>query len=257
MRHLKKLTVLQMDEIDRAMNSITKPSFATCYYIRKLLHQDADELKSIVTQKVGFCVNSQATLEQLLRSVYLEDNIEQLLQRLYLEQIELYKNIRQLETLTVRHREIIAQNKLPAKELTEIERQIFWILGFKLVVVMIEDLVNALNRISRVSNKYLGTTLTFSKWQSTRPNVEWLNNFQINRSAEIAFLGSTAETISLVQLQSMQEWVTAFNHQVSQIVRDFAMIIERQKIGELPQGILLTRVNSHPSQHPVLPHEAR
>lgn len=48
------------------MNLITKPSFSTCDYIRRLLRQPADELKSIMSQKVGFYATSQVTLEQLL-----------------------------------------------------------------------------------------------------------------------------------------------------------------------------------------------
>ena len=67
------------------MELITKPFFSTCYYISKLLLQHSNELKSIISQKVGFYVNSQVILEQLLHNLYLEDTLEELLKSLYLE----------------------------------------------------------------------------------------------------------------------------------------------------------------------------
>lgn len=67
------------------MYTITKLSFSACYYIRKLLRQHANELKSIVAQKTGFCATSQTDLEHLFKSLYLEETLEQLLKKLYLE----------------------------------------------------------------------------------------------------------------------------------------------------------------------------
>lgn len=232
------------------MSSITKISFSSCYYIRKVLIQNADELKSMVASKVGFCPNCQADLEQLLESVYLEEILEQLLQRLYLEETEIAAKVRQLENLALRHQALETKSLSHYEELIEVRREIFWLLGLKRVIVKIDDLVRALNQLSEFSNNYLGSTLTSNNWRSTRPQFDWLDNFQINRSAEFAFSGIITETVSLVQLQSIQEWVSAFIKQSSQIIRDFATIIEQKKIGELQDNILLTRVTSYSSWLP-------
>lgn len=200
------------------MNLITKPSFSTCYYIRRLLLQHTNKLKSITSPKVGFCVNSQAILEQLLHNVYLEDTLEELLKSLYLEEAEILGKVHQLEKLTLRHQNIVANNPFSSQELGGLEWEIFWILGFKQVVVKIQDLIIALNQLSKFSNNFLGATLTLKNWQSARPNFDWLDNFQINRSPEITFSGVVTESVTTLQLQWIQEWVTAFISQGSQFI---------------------------------------
>lgn len=150
----------------------------------------------------------------------------------------------QLKNLTIRHQSLANNNHVEFEELIEVKRQVFWVLGFKRVVVKIEELVMALNNLSQFRKKYLGITLTFKKWQSSRPSFDWLDNLQINRSAEFTFSGTITESLSVLQLQWIQEWVTGFIKQGSQIILGFATMIEQKKIGELPEGVLLTCVNS-------------
>lgn len=240
-----------------AMNLITKPSFSTCDYIRRLLQQHADELKLIMSQKaefcagsqvtIGFCATSQVTLKQLFQILYIEDTLEELLKSLYLEETEISLKAKQLEKLILRYQNTIAKNPSDYKELGELKQQVFLILGFKRVVVKIEDLIIALNQLSKLSNNLLGATLTLKNWQSTRPNFDWLDNFQINRSTEMTFSGVVTESVTAFQLQWIQEWVTAFINQGSQFIRDFSTIIEQKRIGELQGGILLSRVSSYSS----------
>lgn len=226
------------------MNLITKPSFSTSYYIRKILLQYVDELKSILAQKTGFCLNSQETLEQLLHGVYLEEILEQLLQRLYVESTNISTKVRRLETLIIQYQKTSRENPFAYQELGEIKQEIFGILGFKRVVVKIEDLAIALNHLVQFSRDYLGTILTFNHWQSTRPQFDWLDNFQINR-AKITFSGIATETANATQLQWIQEWAIAFIYQVSQVIKDFGSSIQQKRIGELPGGVLLHQVSSY------------
>lgn len=115
------------------------------------------------------------------------------------------------------------------------------------MVVKIEDLIIALNQLSKYSDNFLGATLTLKNWQSTRPNFDWLDNFQINRSTEMTFSGVVTESVNALQLQWIQEWVTAFINQGSQFIRDFSTVIEQKRIGELQGGILLSRVSYYSS----------
>jgi ribosome recycling factor len=114
-----------------------KPGFSTCYYLRKLLLQEAAELKAILNQKSGFCFNSQETLEKLLYSVFLEETLADILQTLYADSIEISTKVQQLEDLTVLHQKVISINPFDYGRLGEIKRQIAWLLGFKLIVVKI------------------------------------------------------------------------------------------------------------------------
>jgi hypothetical protein len=102
------------------MNPDAKLSLMTCYYISKLLLRHDNELKCVVAEGAGLCAGFQADLDQVLESLYLEES-------------EIVTNVRQLESLTRWHQILVAQKKPDAKELVEVERQMFWILGLKRV----------------------------------------------------------------------------------------------------------------------------
>ena len=106
-----------------------------------------------------------------MHNVYLEDTLEELLKSLYLEEAEILVKVDKLEKLTLRHQNTVANNPFDSQELGALEWQIFWIIGFKQVVVKIEDLIIALNQLSKFSNNFLGATLNLKNWQSTRPKL--------------------------------------------------------------------------------------
>lgn len=108
------------------------------------------------------------------------------------------------------------------------------------VKVTIEELLKALNLLSQFSSNYMGTKLTANYWQLTRPNFDWLDNFQINRSAEIAFSGASTETVSALQHQWVKEWTAAFIKQCSQIIQDLHTMIEQKGLDETNKRLLLT-----------------
>lgn len=229
------------------MNSIAKLSFSTCYYIRKILLQEAEDIKWILAQKTGFCISSLDTLKDLLESVYLEDVLEQLLATLY-PSSDINVKIEQIEKLCLSHQRLLAKNLSGAEELLEIQRQIYWVLGFKLITVKVEDLVTALNQISKYSSNYLGPTLTVNNWQSNRPDADWLANFQVDRAAKFTFSGNAMEEVKdFSQLRSLQDWVSAFINQNSKVIRDFANTIEQSKLGIVKEGLPLSQIGSYSS----------
>lgn len=209
--------------------------------------QDATALKLIVSQTVGFCFNSKETLEQLLHGIYLEETLADILQTLYADSTIISTQVQQLEYLTVLHQNAVNNNSFDYERLGHIKRQLFLILGFKRILVKIEDILVAFNQINQFSSSYLGSTLTFNAWQSTRPQFDWLNSFQLNRTKNITFSGITTQTVDAIQLQWLQEWITAFIYQISQTIKDFAVSIEQKRIGELPGGALLSQVSCYSS----------
>lgn len=111
--------------------------------------------------------------------------------------------------------------------------------------VTVEQLINALNRISRFSSNYIGNKLTANYWQLTRPESEWLDNFRINRSAEIVFTGIVAETVSSLQHQLIKDWATAFINYCSQIITNMPTMLEQKSFDERERNILLTPPNNY------------
>lgn len=108
------------------------------------------------------------------------------------------------------------------------------------VKIPIEELLNALNHLSKFISNYMGSKLTANYWQLTRPNFKWLENFQINHSANIAFSGAIAEPVSAVQHLWVKEWTAAFIKRCSQIVQDLPTMIEQKGLDEQQKRLLLT-----------------
>lgn len=91
----------------------------TSYYIRKLLHQTSNNTKATA-------VTTQAT--------HALSDLDQMLQSLYPSAKEMSTAIQRLENLVYLHKSIRAQLSLYADyphELSKLEQQIFWLLGFQ------------------------------------------------------------------------------------------------------------------------------
>lgn len=106
--------------------------------------------------------------------------------------------------------------------------------------VTVEDLLNALNRLSQFSSEYIGKKIVTNYWQSTRPSFEWLDNFHLNHAAKIEFSGVIKEPITALQHQWLKDWTAAFIKKCSQIIQDFPRMIEKKGLDEQNQRLLLT-----------------
>lgn len=109
--------------------------------------------------------------------------------------------------------------------------------------VPLKDLLAALNHLSKFTTQYLGTHVIVNYWKSTRPDHDWLNNFQIDRAAQFTFTSATTPTaptsLSPEEQQWMQEWVGAFIKRCSQVIRDFPVIVEQKALDDSQKGLLL------------------
>lgn len=108
------------------------------------------------------------------------------------------------------------------------------------VKVTIEELLNALNQLSKYSSNYIGTKLTADYWQQTRPKFPWIENFTIERSGKIIFSGVITQSVSTLQHQLVKEWTAAFIKQSSKIIQNLPMMVEQVGLDEQKKRILLT-----------------
>ncbi|MDX2212340.1 MAG: hypothetical protein SFY66_03530 [Oculatellaceae cyanobacterium bins.114] len=95
----------------------------TAYYIRKLLHKHEQRLRFIVAHGAAVKADSLADLNGVLESLYLEES-------------EIKAVTHKLEKLVTFHQLLMQQRikynpELSELEVLEVERQIFWLLGFK------------------------------------------------------------------------------------------------------------------------------
>lgn len=90
----------------------------TAYYLRKLLRLQCSKLKFVVAPGAGFKADILADLNAVVKSLYLEES-------------EVDRVIQELERLVNIHQYLTSQGATYAKELSTVEQQMFWLLGFK------------------------------------------------------------------------------------------------------------------------------
>lgn len=117
------------------------------YYIRRLLHQNLDQLKSVLATGAGIEANPLSDLNEVLHSLYLETD-------------ELNSTIQSLERLAACHQLLIHQGSLHRKELEEVQAEIFWLLGFRFeqsehrgLILLVDDQPENLRVLSTTLSK--------------------------------------------------------------------------------------------------------
>ena len=89
-----------------------------------------------------------------------------------------------------------------------------------------EKLLAQFNHLCKCSNRYLGSTMTIKYFYSSRPEFEWLKQFEINKSNQITFQGISTNSVSPIQLIWFQKWINNFIQSCSQIIKDFSKIVQ-------------------------------
>ncbi len=109
----------------------------------------------------------------------------------------------------------------------------------------LQELLAALNHFSTLTTQYLGPTMVANYWQASRPNIDWLDHFQIDRIAGITFVNrlpsNLPQAISPEQHQWLQSWVGAFIEQCSKVIRDFPKLVHTMALTERQRALLLPR----------------
>ncbi|MBD2325820.1 ATP-binding protein [Alkalinema sp. FACHB-956] len=90
----------------------------TAYYLRKLLRQNWERLRSIVRHGAALEADPLGDLNQVLESLYLEPE-------------EVTRAVQELERLTLAHQALAARPGGYGLDLQKLEAQIFWLLGYK------------------------------------------------------------------------------------------------------------------------------
>ncbi|MGJ3247876.1 MAG: hypothetical protein ACFE0I_17580 [Elainellaceae cyanobacterium] len=107
----------------------------------------------------------------------------------------------------------------------------------------LKELLAALNYFSKQATQYLGITMVANYWKSSRPAIEWLNNFQVDRSAQIIVSGTSpirlTHSISPEQHEWIQAWVAAFIQRCSKVIRDFPKLVNKMDIDDRQRFLLL------------------
>lgn len=89
----------------------------------------------------------------------------------------------------------------------------------------IKELIARFDRICKCSNKYLGNMLTAKYFVDSRPDFDWLNKFEIDKSGQITYEGSILDSVSSEKLHWFQEWMNSFTKTCSGMIKNFDLLI--------------------------------
>lgn len=104
-------------------------------------------------------------------------------------------------------------------------------------VPSIAEILPALNRLCQATTSYLGRAVIVNYWKAARqdllnqsPQASWLELFQVERTAEIRFMGEE-QSLTPDQHQLLRDWVEAFLKRCEEVIRNFRTLL---KTAELP-----------------------
>jgi sulfur carrier protein ThiS len=103
-------------------------SVLTDYYVRKLIRRYRGCLKSVVAS--GACIEADT-----------QTSIDDVLESLYLEPEEIAAQIKELEVMIRHHQHLELKSPQSHRQLQDLERKIFWVIGFKVLETGVNNLV--------------------------------------------------------------------------------------------------------------------
>jgi uncharacterized protein YjbI with pentapeptide repeats len=96
--------------------------------------------------------------------------------------------------------------------------------------VSIEDMVTNFETIVAITSRYLGGTITAKNFEESRPDIEWLQEFSIDKKGEIGFSGNRKHQLTTMQLKWFEKWTNAFIKKCSIIIQDLPSILEEKHL---------------------------
>lgn len=106
----------------------------------------------------------------------------------------------------------------------------------------LKDVMQVMNELSEFTQRFLGIAVIANYWKSSRPDDVWFQQFQIERSGQIIFLGepsSLEQSVTAQDLEVLRRWIARFIQRCSQAVRGYAALVEQQALTDLQKALLL------------------
>jgi hypothetical protein len=101
-----------------------------------------------------------------------------------------------------------------------------WVEGMihisKMESLPLDKLLAQFNRLISNGNRLLGPTITAKYFNSSRPDFDWLNQFQINSDHHISYRGNISDPVNPEQADYFRQWIDAFTQTCSKIIKNFA-----------------------------------
>ncbi|BAQ62804.1 pentapeptide repeat protein [Geminocystis sp. NIES-3708] len=109
---------------------------------------------------------------------------------------------------------------------TKFNPQLMGMISVELNNFTIEDVLKAINYLSKCSQKYLGVNLVVKYLHSSKLENDWLNKFQVDNYGNVIYLGSKFNYIDDFQLKWYRQWVKEYFNRCSFIINNFRELIQ-------------------------------
>jgi hypothetical protein len=87
--------------------------------------------------------------------------------------------------------------------------------------VSLTEYLLVFNRLSKWANQYLGTAVLVHYWKSTRPELSWLDQFEVVSSGQIICRNIQELSLNVWQEKQLQLWLQRFIQRCRRVIRDF------------------------------------
>lgn len=112
--------------------------------------------------------------------------------------------------------------------------------------VLVQDFLGAIDVLLNLTVDYLGKTMVSNYWKASRPPVEWLSNFELERlNVTIANPKQVQHNALLTPEQQkwLREWVAAFVQRCARIIRDFPKLVHHLELNSHQKMLLFQRAS--------------
>jgi hypothetical protein len=116
----------------------------------------------------------------------------------------------------------------------------------------LEEILSAINHLSQFTTHYLGVKVVVNYWKATRPAVDWLHNFQVERSAQISFTDRRSFTVPALTAEQhcwIQAWVAAFVERCTKVIRHFPKIVRQTALDDRQKTLLFPEASDPIERH--------
>lgn len=96
--------------------------------------------------------------------------------------------------------------------------------------VTIGELVGNFENIAGITSKYLGGTITVKHFEDSRPDVEWLQGFVMDKTGKVTYSDSPNHQATTMQLKWFEKWTNSFIKKCSLIIQDLPDIIQEKHL---------------------------
>jgi hypothetical protein len=97
----------------------------------------------------------------------------------------------------------------------------------ELQTASLDAVIAAMNSLSQITSRYLGTQLVANHWRSYQSkDVAWINNFCISVDGMISAMDMDQQ-LSPEQLAEIRLWTQWFHQRCTRIIRDYDVLVEQ------------------------------